>query len=246
LANRNAALRQRVQPAVAAWITRQAKIESGRRAFDLNALRAAVRQRFATSLASAPGNRASLTVAQANMAIDALVQLVMMAVVNDADNDLNAMMQQIQAQTQAKQALRNFLDQVQQQEAAIAANSPGEFCASPFCQQLSSRLSALNNQFATPMNRGPVPNSIYFQPLKPAQLPPLPSVPSGRVSAAQLNAIRNQLQNDLDSMNGLSDMESMELQTMMDQRYRLRSGKIHERYQHGHRWQYQAVNPLRT
>jgi hypothetical protein len=218
LTNRTAALRLRVQPSVAAWISQQAKIEAGQRAFDLDALRATVRQHFAASLVPATGSRTPLTAAQANGDIDALVEIVMMEVANSADNDLNAMVQQVQAQMQAKEALRNLLDSIQQQEAAVAAKSGSEFCAFPICQQLSQRLSALKNQFAASVNLVPASNSIYFQTLTPVEVPSLPSVPSGPISVAQLNTIRNQLQSALDAENDLSNMESMELQMMMDSR----------------------------
>jgi hypothetical protein len=217
VASQTAALRQHVQPAVSAWIKQQAKVEAGRRAFDLNVLRAAVRQRFGASLASASGSgTARPTAAQTNSSLDAIVALVMMQMVSDQDNDLNALMQQVQAQTQAKQALRNLLNQVNQQIAALS-KSPSQPCATAFCRQLPSNLGTLRNQIAAATRRTTASSTIYFQPLPTVNAPSTPSASSGSMSVQQLGSIQSELQNELSSMNDLSDEQSTLLQMAMNQ-----------------------------
>jgi len=212
LARRTSTARARLQPAVQAWVVQQARVESKRDSPDIDALRATIRQRFAGSLAGLnSGAKGPASALAQDNAVDALAVIVILEMVQDNDQDLNAQMQNAQAMMQAKQQIRALLNELNQQIAQMqgpsekgAGKSTGSSapCVTAFCRNLPAKLSAINA--ATSRLR------------KPTRLQ-MPAT----VNTQQLNTIRSELQNTLDSENDLSDQDSTELQMLMDQRSKL-------------------------
>jgi hypothetical protein len=182
---RSQSLHAALKPSAAAWVTQQAKFEGQQSALNMNALEAAVRQRFGGSLARAD--------------IDALVFAVLAEAEEDEDTDLESAMQEMQAQTQAKQSLRDLLNALNQAIASAGKNMGNAKCTTAFCQALPARLAEIASQTA----RMP----------KPVRLE-MPSNPT----FGQLGSLQSQLSNSLDSMNEVSEMSSMRLQMAMDRR----------------------------
>jgi hypothetical protein len=124
LQGRSEKLHAVLKPTAASWVEQQAKIEEKRPAVDVNALEAAIRQRFASSLAVGgavhPGGPVGPGGSGADIA--AMTVLVMMQMVEDGDQDLQEKMAEAQAQMQAKQALRQLLNQANAEVAAAKAH----------------------------------------------------------------------------------------------------------------------------
>jgi hypothetical protein len=182
---RSQALHAVLKPTAAAWVAQQAKFEEQQSKLDTDALKTAIRQRFGASLAGAD--------------VNALVFAVLTEATDDQDSDLQALMQEVQAQTQAKQALRSLLDEINAQVATNAKAAGNDKCSTALCQALPTRLA----QIATETAQMP----------KPVRLQAPPNLTYG-----QLGALQSQLNNSLDSMNEMSEMTSMELQMAMDRR----------------------------
>lgn len=203
LLRRSTALHSLLQPSAKTWIDEQAKIEAKRPSPNLDALRATIRQRFAISPPPAKSGRQQPAAAlQSNNAVDEVAVMIILEMVQEGDRDLQAQMQNAYAMMQVKQALRNLLDQLDQQMAAGKTSPRNENCSTAFCRSIPTKLTELATASAQ------TPRPIHLQ---------APAI----TTYQQLSALQNQLQNALDSENEISEMGSMQLQMLMDARSKL-------------------------
>jgi hypothetical protein len=192
-----------LKPTAKSWIEQQARVEAQRPTPDMNALHAAVQQRFAESMSQPrPGQPKMPATAASQSDIDAVAMLVMMQATQVNQADLQSQMEQMQQENQRKQAQRQLLDELNREKAAMSASQSNSICKTPFCNSLSSRVSALNAE------AGSTQRPIRMQ-------------PSPQITAQQLAALQEQLKQSLDSMNEMSEMTSMRLQMAMDRRSKL-------------------------
>jgi hypothetical protein len=92
-----------------------------------------------------------------------------------------------------------LLDELNKVQATLNANDKNAVCKSEFCNSLPAHLSALNASSGTaghPMRLDAPANPSY----------------------EQLTALKSQVNGALDSMNDLSETQSLELQMAMDRR----------------------------
>ena len=182
---RSQALRSALKPTTAAWVTQQARVEEQQSKLNTSALETAIRQRFGGTMAGAD--------------VNAMVFAVLTEATDDQDADLQTLMQEVQAQTEAKQSIRDLLDAVNAQAAANAKAASNTKCSTAFCQALPVKLA----QIATETAQMP----------KPVRL----QAPSN-LTYGQLGALQAQLSHSMNSMNEMSEMSSMQLQMAMDRR----------------------------
>jgi hypothetical protein len=133
------------------------------------------------------------------MDIEALVEMVMMEAAQDDDQDLQSLMQQMQAMTKAKDQIRALLNEMSQPMSALAGSPRSDVCVSAFCRSLPSKLAAINAATAN------LPH--------PSQL-----AVSDKVTAEDVANAQAALQNDLDSDNDISQMSQLQMQMLMDRR----------------------------
>jgi len=204
LQGRSEKLHAVLKPTAASWVEQQAKIEEKRPAVDVNALEAAIRQRFASSLAVGGAVHPDGPVGPGGSGADiaAMTVLVMMQMVEDGDQDLQEKMAEAQAQMQAKQALRQLLNQANAEVAAAKARPAGASCTSALCQSLPSRFGEIAAMTAKQQ--------------KPVRLQAPAHITNG-----QLATVASEISNTLDSENEISEMGSMQLQMLMDTRSKL-------------------------
>jgi hypothetical protein len=198
-----ASLSSALQPSAKAWTEQQAKIEAARTVPDVDALRAAIQQRFSTSLSRGKtGQTAVSGVTENQVDIEAMVLIVLMEATQDNQSDLQSVMEQMQKENEQKQELRQLIDEINKAEAGLSANQKSETCRSALCSSLPARVAALNAL------SGSTGKSVRLQ----AQANP---------SYKQLTALKAQANNALDSMNDVSETQSLELQMAMDRRSKL-------------------------
>ncbi len=130
--------------------------------------------------------------------IAAVVFIVMSEAAQDSENDLQKTMQEMQQQTKQKEALRNLVDSMQNLVAQNSKASPTTPCASPACESL---LAQLRQSSGLP---------------HPVRLPA-----GNKLTYGDIGQIQKQLQGDLDSLNDMSETQSLELQMTMDRRSKL-------------------------
>lgn len=186
--------------AVKDWARQEARALEGETAPDLDALRAAARLRFAPTLPAPAANALELDPAAGAVAV--LAWLVLMELVEDEQQDLQAKMAEAQQLMQAKAALRQLLEAVFEQEAGAADASPGAIVPASFAALLSRELAAIGKETA----------ALPF---------PLVVTPTAELTFGALASIEAQLAEALDAMNELSEMSSIELQMLMDARTKL-------------------------
>jgi hypothetical protein len=194
MTRRVAAIHAALQPSAKAWVEQQARIEAQKPAPDVPSIEAAAYNRFPTL--NSRGSAATVN------DINALVAIVMMQTANDAETDLQKMMAQMQAITNAKQQMRNLILQLQPEQAAMKSAKPSSTCQTATCRSLPSRLKELSAATAT------IPH-------------PVETTVAANPTYANLNALTNQLQSNLDLMNDLSQMDQLKLQSLMDQRSKI-------------------------
>lgn len=203
LLHRSQSLHNALTPAAAAWVAEQAKDVASQTSPDLDELRDEIRRRFAGSLpgggAHASGQAAGVP---GNMAIEAMVLAVMMEAAQNADNDLQAQMQQMQALTKAKEQIRAVLSEMSPTMSALAGSDRSAVCESEFCRSLPAKLAAINAATAN------LPHPSYL---------PVPA----KVTAEDVANSQAALQNDLDSDNEISEMTQTQVQMLMDRRTKL-------------------------
>lgn len=134
-----------LKPAARSWIKAQAMIEEKRGKLDVNEITAAVRQRFAGSASPA--------------SVEQLTFIILMSIVQDAQNDLQQQMAEMQAETKAKAALRGMLQKMDQELAVETAASANRAelvapCQTAFCRALPARLADINAEVQKVNPRG--------------------------------------------------------------------------------------------
>jgi hypothetical protein len=147
-----------------------------------------------------PGSTANLGAGAlpAGADIEAVAFLVMMQATQDMDKDLQAIMAEVKAMTNAKQKLRDLINLVNK-DVADHGGKPDAPCLPPGCASLASELKGLSASTAG------------------LQRPVRLSAPA-RPTYANLRALQGQLKQNLDSMSEMSETESLRLQMMMDRR----------------------------
>jgi hypothetical protein len=210
LVSRNAKLQNLLQPSVKSWVETQARIELQRPNLDQSALEAAIRGRFGSALASGPhpASAASATTGKgsgggvgipAGADIEELAFIVLMQATNDQNSDLQQIMNEVQAQTKAKEFLRQQMQMVNTDVANNARQQSNSPCTTPACQQLAKQASEIAR--------------VTAQTNKPVQ------INIGRpITYGDLKSIQSNLQGSLDSMNEMSEMTSMRMQMALDRR----------------------------
>jgi hypothetical protein len=194
IGRRSESLHASLQPPARIWVKQQAEIEARRPALDLDALRGATRRRFAGSLPAAAPLQA--------VDIDAVVFTVLTETAQDQNQELQNQMQQMQAMEKEKQALRQLLDQIQQEIAQTKAGERGGACQTPFCRALPARLGEMTSASAT------LPRPFYL------------SAPDN-VTYPQLSSLESQTKEALGSASDMSEEQQIQVQTLMDQRAKL-------------------------
>jgi hypothetical protein len=197
LTQRFTVLHSSLQPSARSWAEQQARMEA-QRPPDLAALQSQIRARFASSLSPAKPSSPSLSI-PAGADIEAMAFIVLMQATNDMDQDLQQIMDQVKAENEAKQQLRNLLNQVNRDVASASAGMKQQPCRTPGCQSLSSELMRLSA--ATAQSKRPVRLSA------PANL-----------TYGQLQQVAAQMNQQLDSLGDLSQQQQMQLQMLMDRR----------------------------
>ena len=196
IAKRAQMLRASLQPSAKAWIDQQAQIEAKRQVPNPDALRSAIRQRFADSFAEQMSR--GLGTATGQMDVDAVVVIVMEQAAQDGAQDLQAQMQQMQAAMSEKQALRQLVEEMQQAMAQMA-NAKNAACKTAFCQSLPSRLEELSRSSTG------LPHPIHLQ------------APSN-ITGQQLASLDAQVKQAADSVSDMNSQLQLEVQLSMDQR----------------------------
>jgi hypothetical protein len=184
------ALRSRLQPSVAQWVVQQAAVQKKQTKPDLGALRATVRARLGGSLAA--------------MDVDALVFLVMMEAAQSSQSDLQQIMQQVQADNQAKQSLRGVQEQLQQAQANLEANARAQ-----------SKPSAANEPCVTPACAAIAEKAKNAERVSAASSKPLHYAVGTQPTRSQIAELQVRTKADSDSLNDLS--EQLQLRMQMEQ-----------------------------
>jgi len=183
-----------LNPSARAWVEQQARIEARRPKPDLNALRAAIRQRFPRSFASqAPG----VSVAGKNRDVDAVAFLVLTESAQQTQAQQTYQLQQMQEFNTVSQVLRQTLNQLTQQHQPAKGNADDDKpCQTAFCTSLPSRLESLNRASAT------LPHPLHLQ--APANL-----------TVVQFNSLINQMESKLDSVGDDAQLANVDLQNTL-------------------------------
>jgi Arc/MetJ-type ribon-helix-helix transcriptional regulator len=144
--------------------------------------------------------------------IEALVFTVLMEAANDADKDLELIMAEVKAMTNAKQALRSILSKVGRDVAANAGQEDGRPRLN-LKDGMGSTGAYKHFQMPFPDPQADCGVGYYAVDVVPGKGP--------LTGLAQLKCIQSILQGDLDGMSGLSEMTSLRLQMAMDRRSKL-------------------------
>jgi len=193
MSSRYVGLRGRLQPSAQAWVETQARMESRLAVPDVAALERATQSRFASMGLGGDGGD-----------IEAMVFIVLMGAVNDEDQDLEQQMAATKALTDAKAAARALMEKAEMLQAGLAAagTPPNAACRSLSCDSLSRQFVVVS----TAANRAG--HALHTN-------------LSGPITRLRLQQIQAQLGADLNSMNEQSEMESLQLQMIMDRRSKL-------------------------
>lgn len=195
------ALRAKLQPSAAQWISQQAAIEARRPSPDTAALDAAIRARFGPQLSpNRPIQNAGSIPAGAD--VEEVAFIVMMEATESAQNDLKTIMAQVEATNKSKQALGDMNAQVQAEVSSSAGKSStgavNAPCRTPGCASLAAK-----TQEVARTSQGSAKPLQYTVPTAPTY--------------AQLNELQKKSSADLDSLNDLSQEQQLKLQMAMDQ-----------------------------
>jgi hypothetical protein len=154
--------------------------------------------------------------------IEELAFIVLMQATNDQDNDLQEIMNETQAQTKAKQFLRQQMQIVNTDVANNTAQQTADANGSPLpttpTATPTGKLVAPTHGLRMPINEpfythfqmpDPVGDQVTYHTIDLTSGQPLTTI-------TQLQDIQTQLQGDLDSMNETSEATSTRLQMAMD------------------------------
>ncbi len=124
---RAADLYQRLRPSAKAWVDQQALAVLQKSSPDVETLRVASRNRFASGT-----NLSALD-------IDSIVAMVLYQASQDADKDLSDQMKQMQQMNESKKKLRELQDQVKAEREKGASTRPDSPCPTATCKELAAR-----------------------------------------------------------------------------------------------------------
>ena len=186
-----------LQPSVKAWVETQARIELQRPSPDIASLEAAIRARF-NGTGSAGAHTPPATGIPAGADIEELAFVVLMEATNDQDQDLQEIMNEVQAQTKAKEALRNLLNVLQSDLAANANQQASATCTTPACKAIPQQLAQVES--LTSQAKHPVHFNI-----------------SGKPTYGQLRQAQSVANEASDSLSDMSTSMQMKLQLEMSQ-----------------------------
>ncbi|HEY1211247.1 MAG TPA: hypothetical protein VGE85_17915 [Terracidiphilus sp.] len=190
LTQRYEPLHAALKPSARAWVDQQATIEARRPKPDLNALRAAIRQRF-------PGSFSAPASLRQGGDIDAVVFVVLVQTSQNVQANIEADAEQIQALMQDINALRQALEQLNQEKAALAKTGQrNASCATPFCRSLPASLAEINASTAK------FPHPTHLQ--APASL-----------TLTQLQSLVSQMETSLDTVGDDAQLANVDLQNML-------------------------------
>ncbi|HME57334.1 MAG TPA: hypothetical protein VKF63_03285 [Terracidiphilus sp.] len=185
-----------LKPSARAWVEQQARIEAQRPNHDLNALRAAIRQRF-------PGSFSAPASLRQGGDIDAVVFVVLVQTSQNVQANIEADAEQIQALMQDINALRQALEQLNQDMAALPKSARRDsLCNTPSCRSLPSTLAFLNKSSTN------LRHPTHFQ--APASL-----------TLAQLQVLVNQMESALSTVGDDSQLANVDLQNLQQQQQTL-------------------------
>ncbi len=148
----------------------------------------------------------------AGSGIQSLVFTVLAQAVRDADKDLELIMAYVKAMTAAKQALRSIVSQVGRDVAANAGQTDG---FPPLDVSGGMGSTAAYNPFQMPVADPQSSGGLVYVSVN------LVGGTAPVATICQLKAILQTLQDDLDSMNEMSEMTSIRLQMAVDRRSKL-------------------------
>ena len=195
------ALRTSLRPSANSWVEQQARVEAQRPAPDLAALRSQIRSRFASSLSSPKstnGQVSRMTGQPAGTDIEAMAFIVLMQATNDMDQDLQQIMAEVNAETAAKQKLRDLQNQLNHDVASASGNMK-QACRTAACSSLpedSRQLAAATAQTKHPVRLAVPSNPTY----------------------GQIQQVAAQVKNELESLNDMSEQQQLQLQMLLDRR----------------------------
>ena len=135
----------------------------------------------------------------ADMDIEVLAFIVLMQATQAMEEDLKAIMAEMKAANAAKQKLRDLIGKVNKDVAQNAGKRDGDPCRPPQCGVGRAALSEVQQALAAARAR------VAFAQQDVATI-------------RDLRALQDELKGKLDSMNEMSEMTSLRLQTMMDRR----------------------------
>lgn len=195
--DRYAKLSPALQPSAESWVESQARVEIQRPNVDVTSLEAAIRARFSGARSPASHGLSGAGI-PAGADIEEMAFIVLMQATNDQNQDLQEIMNEVQAQTKAKQALRSLLNQLQRDAASNANQQAKEVCATPECRSIAQQIAlveSLTSQTGHP---------VRFN----ASNPPT----YGQLRQAEITANES-----LDSLNDMSQALQMKLQMEQSQ-----------------------------
>jgi hypothetical protein len=147
----------------------------------LGALRAAVRQRFASSLsATGPGRAESSAGPLNDGTVDAIVWLILVQSYQEQQQGLQSRAEPTQLYSDLENEIRGVLTGMEQESAAAKPSQRFATCATAFCRSLPSRLAEINAASAQ------TPHPTHLQ--APAN-----------ITYTQLSALQNQANQELNT-----------------------------------------------
>lgn len=190
----------KLQPSAKAWVAEQAELQGHRASPGVSEIRQAAQARFS--------NQEGL----AQMDVDELVFLVLVQAASAQNNELERIRNEVQAQTKAKQSLREMIAQIDTAQRSIGATGTPESQAKPGASGLPSAGCSTEDCAAVAAQSQEIVRSTAqaAHPLHYA----VPSNPT-RQQLAQLRATAN---GDLNSLSDMSEQMQMKLQ-MAQQQY---------------------------
>jgi hypothetical protein len=186
-----------LQPSARTWVDQQASIEAQRSKPDLGALRAAVRQRFASSLSATGPGRAGFSAGPLNAGtVDAMVWLILVQSYQEQQQGLQSRAERTQFYNNLESKIRSVLTGMQQESAAAKSSPRIATCATAFCRSLPSRLAEINAASAKTLH----PTNL--------QAP-------ANITYMQLSALQNEAYQALNNVNAESELQYLALQENM-------------------------------
>ena len=187
--NRCRASLEALQPSARQWVRREAQVEAHRSAHDQAALEAAVRARFGKDLPAAD--------------VSELVFDILMSSIAPQYNSLLQMRDELQAQTAAQQTLRDTISKVSAADvapnsAAGAKASTNEPCNTAGCRTLAQSATKIASL------------TVHTQHSLRYNIP-------DKFTYAQAQQTLQQMRQDLDSLNDISQQLQLKLQTAQQQ-----------------------------